>query len=64
MPVQIALGALTVLSRKNVAITTAHVATGALLLGTSIALALSGMTRVRREERAKAFVETRALAWK
>jgi len=64
VPVQIALGALTVLSRKNVAITTAHVATGALLLGTSIALALSGMTRVRREERAKAFVETRALAWK
>jgi len=64
VPVQIALGALTVLSRKNVAITTAHVATGALLLGTSIALALSGMTRIRREERAEAFVETRALAWK
>jgi heme a synthase len=37
---QIALGALTVLSRKNVAITTAHVVTGALLLGTSVALSL------------------------
>lgn len=64
VPVQIALGALTVLSRKNVAITTAHVATGALLLGTSIALSLSAMTRVRREESAEGFVETRALAWK
>lgn len=38
---QIALGALTVLSRKSVAITTAHVATGALLLATSFALAVS-----------------------
>jgi heme a synthase len=64
VPVQIALGALTVLSRKNVAITTAHVATGALLLGTSIAVALSAMTRIRREEREESFVETRALAWK
>jgi cytochrome c oxidase assembly protein subunit 15 len=64
VPVQIALGAITVLSRKNVAITTAHVATGALLLGTSIALSLGAMTRVRREESAEVFVETRALAWK
>lgn len=38
VPAQIALGALTVLSRKGVAITTAHVATGALLLGTSLAV--------------------------
>jgi cytochrome c oxidase assembly protein subunit 15 len=43
---QIALGALTVLSRKNVAITTAHVATGALLLGTSVALSL-GSSRLK-----------------
>ena len=38
--VQIALGALTVLSRKDVLTTTAHVATGALVLGTSLVLAL------------------------
>jgi cytochrome c oxidase assembly protein subunit 15 len=38
---QIALGALTVLSRKDVVLTTAHVATGALLLGTTLALALA-----------------------
>ena len=38
--VQITLGALTVLSRMDVAITTAHVATGALLLGTTLAVGL------------------------
>lgn len=38
--VQITLGALTVLSRKDVAITTAHVATGALLLATTLAVGL------------------------
>jgi cytochrome c oxidase assembly protein subunit 15 len=64
VPAQIALGALTVLSRKSVPITTAHVATGALLLGTSLALCLSAMTRVRREQPAELFVESRALAWK
>ena len=53
---QIALGALTVLSRKNVAITTAHVATGALLLGTSVALSfgssrLKSLSRRSRSER-------------
>ncbi len=37
---QIALGALTVLSKKDVVLTTAHVATGALLLGTTLVLAL------------------------
>ena len=35
---QIALGALTVLSKKDVVFTTAHVATGALVLGLSLAL--------------------------
>ena len=64
VPTQVALGALTVLSRKNVAITTAHVDTGALLLGTSIAVSLTAMTRVRREETSEVFVETRTLAWK
>jgi len=53
---QIALGALTVVSRKNVAITTAHVATGALLLGTSLVLAigspgLKSLSRRSRSER-------------
>ena len=54
--VQIALGALTVLTRKSVAITTAHVATGALILGTALTFTLasrksgrdaSGARRVR-----------------
>src|SRR5687767_2281718 len=44
---QIALGAATVLSGKAVAITTAHVATGALLLGTAIALTLGAMAGPR-----------------
>lgn len=39
--VQISLGAFTVLSRKSVGITTAHVATGALLLMTSVLMTLS-----------------------
>jgi cytochrome c oxidase assembly protein subunit 15 len=64
VPTQVALGALTVLSRKGVAITTAHVATGALLLGTSLAVSLGARSRVRRDEPAEIFVETRALAWK
>ena len=38
--IQLTLGALTVLSLKAVDITTAHVATGALLLATSLALSL------------------------
>ena len=38
---QIALGGLTVLSRKDVLITTGHVAAGALILGASLALALA-----------------------
>jgi cytochrome c oxidase assembly protein subunit 15 len=40
---QIALGALTVLSGKDVVITTAHVATGALLLGATLAVGLFSM---------------------
>lgn len=38
--VQVALGALTVLSGRNVAINTAHLATGALVFATTVALAL------------------------
>jgi heme a synthase len=40
LPVQIALGAFTVLSLKNVAVATAHLATGALVLATSLVLAI------------------------
>ena len=43
LAVQIALGALTVLSRKAVAVTTAHVATGALLLGLALTFTLSSL---------------------
>ena len=67
---QIGLGAATVLSGKSVAITTAHVATGALLMGAAIALALGAMAVPRRslhERRPETFEtspEVRALAWK
>ena len=44
---QIGLGAATVLSRKSVAVTTAHVATGALLLGVAVALAVGSLSRRR-----------------
>jgi cytochrome c oxidase assembly protein subunit 15 len=44
---QVALGAVTVLSHKNVAVTTAHVATGALLLGTVVAIAVGSLSRRR-----------------
>ena len=64
VPAQIALGALTVLSRKGVAVTTAHVATGALLLGTSLALSLCALSAVRRERPADVFVNAEVLAWK
>jgi cytochrome c oxidase assembly protein subunit 15 len=61
---QIALGALTVLSRKNVAITTAHVATGALLLGTSLALSVGSLSRARSTRPAGILVAEQALGWK
>jgi heme a synthase len=41
--VQITLGAITVLSRKAVPVTTAHVATGALLLATALAFTLASL---------------------
>jgi cytochrome c oxidase assembly protein subunit 15 len=43
LAVQIGLGALTVLSRKAVPVTTAHVATGALLLGMALTFTLSSL---------------------
>lgn len=43
--VQIALGAFTVLSRKAVPVTTAHVVTGALLLGSTVALCLASLRK-------------------
>jgi len=43
--VQIALGALSVLSRKAVAVTTAHVATGALLLATALTFTLASLAQ-------------------
>lgn len=67
--VQITLGAATVLSGKSVAITTAHVATGALLLGTAIALSI-GLRAVPRRSldgRSRAGLEASeigVLAWK
>jgi heme a synthase len=42
---QIALGAFTVLSRKAVPVTTAHVATGALLLAATVALGLTSLRK-------------------
>jgi cytochrome c oxidase assembly protein subunit 15 len=44
---QISLGAFTVLSRKGVAVTTAHVATGALLLGSALAFTLASLREGR-----------------
>jgi len=66
--VQIALGAATVLSRKAVVITTAHVATGALLLGTALAFTLASLRRGDVTERPAvdfgALPAEESLAWK
>jgi heme A synthase len=57
LAMQLTLGAFTVWTQKDVVITTAHVATGALILGTSLFLALrtfrllSAPARVHIEER-------------
>jgi cytochrome c oxidase assembly protein subunit 15 len=50
--VQIALGAFTVLSGKAVAVTTAHVATGALLLGIALTFTLASLAQ-RKPERVR-----------
>jgi heme a synthase len=62
--VQISLGALTVLSRKAVAITTIHVATGALLLGTAVALGVASLSKRTSSVRAAPTVRGKILAWK
>ena len=69
--VQIALGAATVLSRKAVPIATAHVATGALLLGTALAFTVGSLRiplgrpgRRPAEAGAAASAGREAIAWK
>jgi cytochrome c oxidase assembly protein subunit 15 len=65
---QIALGAATVLTRKSVPVTTAHVATGALLLAGTLALCLSSLASERRKSNVVpirgAAVAGRASGWK
>jgi cytochrome c oxidase assembly protein subunit 15 len=61
---QIVLGAATVLSRKNVAVTTAHVATGALLLGVSVALAVASLSRRRLAAVPSQPVAAEVVGWK
>jgi cytochrome c oxidase assembly protein subunit 15 len=65
---QIALGAATVLTRKSVPVTTAHVATGALLLAGTLALCLSSLASERRKSNVVpirgAAVAGRASVWK
>jgi cytochrome c oxidase assembly protein subunit 15 len=62
--VQISLGAMTVLSRKGVAITTAHVATGALLLGTAVALCVAAMSKRSPAVLSRQPIGGKVLAWK
>ncbi len=65
--VQITLGALTVLSRKDVVLTTAHVATGALLLGSTLALSVSALALERRRNNVvpiRTSMPGRAAGWK
>ena len=57
---QIGLGALTVLSRKAVPLTTAHVATGALLLASTVAL---GLASLRKPVAPKQPIGTLEVAW-
>ena len=65
--VQIALGAFTVLTGKSVAVTTAHVATGALLLGSTLALGLGSLASERRRNNVvpiRTAMAGRAAGWK
>jgi cytochrome c oxidase assembly protein subunit 15 len=66
---QIGLGALTVLSKKDVTLTTLHVATGALLLGTTLLLVLASRVRPAPARAASSLVAplsplTQEPAWK
>ncbi len=65
--VQVTLGALTVLSKKDVILTTAHVATGALLLGSTVALTVSALALDRRRNNVvpiRPAMPGRAAGWK
>jgi cytochrome c oxidase assembly protein subunit 15 len=67
--VQVALGAATVLSKKDVVLTTLHVVTGALVLGTSLVLALASrrtsLAAVRKTSRTPAALSlSEEPAWK
>ena len=64
---QIALGAMTVLTAKSVLITTAHVATGALLLGSTVALGVGALALERRHDNVvpiRPAFSGRAAGWK
>jgi heme a synthase len=65
--VQIGLGAATVLTRKSVAVTTAHVAAGALLLGGTVALCATSLAAERRRNNVipiRSAIAGRASGWK
>ncbi len=65
--VQISLGAATVLTGKAVIVTTAHVATGALLLGSTIAFGFASLAVERRRGNVipmRPALAGRATAWK
>jgi cytochrome c oxidase assembly protein subunit 15 len=64
---QIGLGAATVLTRKNVPITTAHVAAGALLLGGTVAFSAASFAAERRRNNVipiRSAMAGRASGWK
>lgn len=65
--VQIGLGAATVLSRKDVLVTTAHVACGALVLGTALSFGIGAIAAERRRGNVipmRPSLSGRAAAWK
>ena len=65
--IQIALGAATVLTGKAVIVTTAHVATGALILGSTLAFGISSLAAERRRGNVipmRPAVSGKAAAWK
>jgi cytochrome c oxidase assembly protein subunit 15 len=65
--VQVGLGAATVLTRKAVLVTTAHVASGALLLGGAVAFCAASLAAERRRNNVipiRSAVSGRASAWK
>jgi cytochrome c oxidase assembly protein subunit 15 len=64
---QVTLGAATVLTAKAVIVTTAHVATGALLLGSTIVFAISSLAAERRRSNVvpiRPAMAGKAAAWK